>query len=76
VALQKMHRAGWAHNDFVDNGSQSPRNLLWDSEGRPVLIDFETATRHTCKAGCSELSRLQKVLRLTNYDIAIWARSR
>ncbi|KAF8172374.1 hypothetical protein K438DRAFT_1981541 [Mycena galopus ATCC 62051] len=74
AALQKMHRAGWAHNDFVDDGSQSLRNLLWDSEGRPVLIDFETATRHTCRAGCSELIRLQKALRLKNHDIAIWAR--
>jgi tRNA A-37 threonylcarbamoyl transferase component Bud32 len=74
AALQKMHLAGWAHNDVVDDGSRYLRNLLWNSEGRPVLIDFVTATRHTCNEGCSELMRLQKALKLTNYDLAIWAR--
>jgi tRNA A-37 threonylcarbamoyl transferase component Bud32 len=74
AALRKMHQAGWAHNDVVDDGSRSPRNLLWNSEGRPVLIDLVTATRHTCKEGCSELMRLQKALELTNHDITIWAR--
>ncbi|KAF8212911.1 hypothetical protein K438DRAFT_1751325 [Mycena galopus ATCC 62051] len=54
--LRKMHRAGWAHNDIVDDASRSLRNLVWNSDGHPVLIDLETATRHTCKDGCRELS--------------------
>ncbi|KAJ7228043.1 hypothetical protein C8J57DRAFT_192553 [Mycena rebaudengoi] len=74
AALRKMHQAGWAHNDIVDNGSRIPRNLLWNSEGRPVVIDLVTATRHTCRDGCNELIRLQSALKLTNHDIAIWAR--
>ncbi|KAJ7255382.1 hypothetical protein C8J57DRAFT_1518308 [Mycena rebaudengoi] len=44
AALRKMHQAGWAHNDVVDEGSQSPRNLLWNSQGHPVLIDLESFT--------------------------------
>jgi hypothetical protein len=55
-----MRQAGWAHNDVVDDGSRSPRNLLWNYEGRPVLIHFVTARRHTCKEGCGELMRLHK----------------
>ncbi|KAJ7212482.1 hypothetical protein GGX14DRAFT_564241 [Mycena pura] len=74
AALRRMHEAGWTHNDVVDDGSLSPRNLLWNPEGRPVLIDLVTATRHTCKEGCSELMRLQRALKLTNHDITIWAR--
>ncbi|KAJ6498342.1 hypothetical protein DFH09DRAFT_1290053 [Mycena vulgaris] len=74
AALRKLHQAGWAHNDVVDDSSRSPRNLLWNSQGRPVLIDLVTATRHTCNEGCNELMRLQNALKLTNHDIAIWAK--
>lgn len=74
AALRKMHQAGWAHNDVLDDGSRSPRNLLWNPEGRPVFVDLVTATRHTCNKGCSELTRLQKALELTSHDIAIWAK--
>ncbi|KAJ7153199.1 hypothetical protein C8R43DRAFT_950595 [Mycena crocata] len=71
AALRKMHHAGWAHNDVV--GSGSPRNLLWNSQGRPVLIDLFTATRHRCHAGCDELTALQELLKLKARDIVIWA---
>ncbi|KAJ7171903.1 hypothetical protein B0H12DRAFT_1246908 [Mycena haematopus] len=74
--MRKLHMAGWAHNDVVYDSShdQSLHNLLWNAEGRPVLVDLVTVTRHICKRGCSELGLLQKVLKLSQHDIAVWAR--
>ncbi|KAJ7254626.1 hypothetical protein B0H12DRAFT_1233290 [Mycena haematopus] len=70
AALRKMHQAGWAHNDIVDDGSPSPRKVLWNAEGRPVLIDLVTATRHTCKEGCnSEQVFTQSDTHPSNFDV-------
>ncbi|KAF8209663.1 hypothetical protein K438DRAFT_1810175 [Mycena galopus ATCC 62051] len=73
AALRCMHRLGWMHNDFLDHSS-SLRNLLWSTEGTPMIIDLVTAQVHRCNGHCSELADLKRALQLKNYEIDIWAR--
>ncbi|KAJ6612486.1 hypothetical protein B0H10DRAFT_295230 [Mycena sp. CBHHK59/15] len=73
--LQAMHDAGWSHNDIVDSANSVIHNVLWDTHGRPVLIDFVTAAPHLCRGkNCPELKATQRVLRLSQHAIDIWAR--
>ncbi|KAJ7315255.1 hypothetical protein DFH08DRAFT_894065 [Mycena albidolilacea] len=74
-ALRTMHEAGWSHSDIVDPTSTAIHNVLWTDTGRPVLIDFVTATPHICKnSDCPELRAARRVLGLGKYMIQIWAR--
>ncbi|KAJ7096519.1 hypothetical protein B0H15DRAFT_945983 [Mycena belliarum] len=73
--LLKMHQCGWAHNDVVDHTNKALHNLLWTSEGRPVIIDLVTATPHACGKHCKELKVLREILHLSKHDVAIWARA-
>jgi hypothetical protein len=38
-ALATLHGRGWIHGDI------KPAHILWNNEGQPCWIDFETATR-------------------------------
>lgn len=38
-AIRHMHSLGWAHNDL------NPANIVLTREGRPILIDFDSARR-------------------------------
>ncbi|KAJ7204456.1 hypothetical protein GGX14DRAFT_647088 [Mycena pura] len=62
AAVDKMHRVGWRHNDII--GHTSVRNVLWSHTGRPILIDFESATKHICTKDCRELRELRNILKL------------
>ncbi|KAK7016146.1 hypothetical protein R3P38DRAFT_2786508 [Favolaschia claudopus] len=72
----KLHEAGWSHNDLA--GHRDLRNILWNSDTRPVLIDFETARRHKClgPGKCGELVRARELLHLSHFQVAIYARER
>ncbi|KAK6993192.1 hypothetical protein R3P38DRAFT_2656110 [Favolaschia claudopus] len=72
--VRRLHEAGWSHNDLVD--PDCIRNILWNSDNRPMLIDLETARHHKClgRGRCSELMQTQKVLKLSNYHVSIYAR--
>lgn len=39
AALATLHGRGWIHGDI------KPAHVLWNNEGQPCWIDFETATR-------------------------------
>jgi hypothetical protein len=69
-----MHEGGWVHNDVVDPVNKVIHNLLWTDTGRPVFIDLVTVSRHKCDGNCAELRVAKKVLGLSAYEIAIWAR--
>ncbi|KAK7020895.1 hypothetical protein R3P38DRAFT_1197792 [Favolaschia claudopus] len=73
AALTKLHGGGWTHNDIVDPVTKVMHNLLWTA-GRPVFIDLVTVARHDCDGNCAELTSAQQALRLSPYEIAIWAR--
>jgi hypothetical protein len=65
--LQKVHHCGIVHGDFA------PRNVILDTDGQPILIDFELAIEtHDCTGygRCGELVRAAHQLGLVlNKDI-------
>ena len=40
--LVRIHRSGIAHGDIDE------RNVLFNADGKPFVVDFEEAVPHTC----------------------------
>ncbi|KAJ7077268.1 hypothetical protein B0H15DRAFT_934042 [Mycena belliarum] len=60
---------------LVPKSERCLRNILWFTEGTPIIIDLVTAQAHRCNGHCAELFDLKSALQLKNHEIDIWARS-